>query len=111
VTVLVLNGWTTSHGALYFQTKLSKHGYDTLAPNNAAVNTVKLSKILIAKGTAASTNAYQVAGIVGVGPAAVEKLTPANDSAVPPSMTQLADLIVLVGEDISGQVPAGYTGG
>jgi cytoskeletal protein RodZ len=111
VTVLVLNGWTTPHGALYFQTKLSKHGYDTLAPNNAATNTVKLSKILIAKGTAESTNAYQVAGIVGVGPAAVEKLTPANSAAVPANMTRLADLIVLVGEDISHQVPAGYTGG
>jgi LytR cell envelope-related transcriptional attenuator len=111
VTVLVLNGWTTPHGALYFQTKLSKQGYDTLAPNNAATNTVKMSLILIAKGTAKSTNAYQVAGIVGVGPAAVQKLSSANDSAVPPSMTQLADIIVLVGEDISGQVPTGYTGG
>ena len=66
VTVLVLNGWTTAHGALYFQMKLSKQGYDTLAPNNAATNTVKLSKIYICKGTAKSTNAYQVAGIVGV---------------------------------------------
>jgi hypothetical protein len=110
VTVLVLNGWTTPHGALYFQTKLSKHGYDTLAPNNAATNTVKLSKIYICKGTAKSTNAYQVAGIVGVGPAAVVKPTPANAPAIPPSMLQLADLIVLVGQDISGQVPAGYAG-
>jgi LytR cell envelope-related transcriptional attenuator len=110
VTILVLNGWTTPHGALYFQMKLSKQGYDTLAPNNAATNTVKLSKILIAKGTAASTNAYQVAGIVGVGPAAVQKVTPENAAAVPTSMLQLADLIVLVGQDISGQVPAGYTG-
>jgi hypothetical protein len=111
VTILVLNGWTTPHGALYFQTKLSKHGYDTLAPNNAATNTVKLSEILICKGTAESTNAYQVAGIVGVGPAAVQKVTPENSTAVPAGMLQLADLIVLVGQDISGQVPAGYTGG
>jgi hypothetical protein len=110
VTVLVLNGWTTPHAALYFQTKLSKQGYDTLAPNNAATNTVKLSEILIAKGTAKSTNAYQVAGIVGVGPSQVEKLSPANDTAVPASMVSLADLIVVVGEDISHQVPAGYSG-
>jgi cytoskeletal protein RodZ len=110
VTILVLNGWTTPHGALYFQMKLSKQGYDTLAPNNAATNTVKLSKIYICKGTAKSTNAYQVAGIVGVGPAAVVHPTPENAAAVPPSMLQLADLVVLVGEDISGQVPAGYSG-
>lgn len=110
VTVLVLNGWTTPHAALYFQSKLSKQGYDTLAPNNAATNTVKLSEILIAKGTAKSTNAYQVAGIIGVGPSQVEKLSATNDSAVPPSMVSLADLIVLVGEDISHQVPAGYSG-
>ena len=110
VTILVLNGWTTPHGALYFQTKLSKHGYDTLAPNNAATNTVQLSRIYICKGTAQSTNAYQVAGIVGVGPAAVVHPTPANAAAIPPSMLQLADLVVLVGKDISGQVPAGYTG-
>jgi hypothetical protein len=109
-TVLVLNGWTTPHAALYFQSKLSKQGYDTLAPNNAATNTVKLSEILIAKGTAKSTNAYQVAGIIGVGPSQVEKLSATNDSAVPPSMVSLADLIVLVGEDISHQVPAGYSG-
>jgi LytR cell envelope-related transcriptional attenuator len=110
VTVLVLNGWTTPHGALYFQAKLSKAGYDTLAPNNAATNTVKLSMIYICKGTAKSTNAYQVAGIVGVGPAAVVHPTPQNAAAVPPSMLQVADLVVLVGQDISGQVPAGYTG-
>ncbi len=110
VTVLVLNGWTTAHGALYFQMKLSKQGYDTLAPNNAATNTVKLSKIYICKGTAKSTNAYQVAGIVGVGPAAVVHPTPENAAAVPPSLLQVADLVVLVGEDISGQVPAGYSG-
>jgi LytR cell envelope-related transcriptional attenuator len=107
----VLNGWTTPHGALYFQSKLSKAGYDTLAPNNAATDTVQLSKIYIAKGTPKSTNAYQVAGIVGVGPAAVVlKPTPENAPAIPPSMLSLADLIVLVGKDISGQVPAGYSG-
>ena len=109
VTVLVLNGWTTPHAALYFQMKLSKEGYDTLAPNNAAINTVKTSEILIAKGTAKSTNAYQVAGIVGVGPAQVETLTATNSTAVPPSMLHLADLIVVVGQDISGQVPTGYS--
>lgn len=110
VTVLVLNGWTTPHAALYFQTKLSKNGYDTLAPNNAATNTVKVTDIFIAKGTAKSTNAYQVAGIIGVGPSQVVKPTPANDAAIPPSMLSLADLIVVVGEDISHQVPAGYSG-
>jgi LytR cell envelope-related transcriptional attenuator len=110
VTVLVLNGTTTPHAALYFQTKLSKQGYDTLAPNNAATDTVKLSEIVIAKGTAKSTNAYQVAGIVGVGPSQVVEPSASNDSAIPPSMLQSADLIVLVGSDISHQVPAGYSG-
>jgi hypothetical protein len=110
VTVQVLNGTTTPHAAAYFQGKLSKQGYDTLAPNNAAVNTVKVSEIYIAKGTAASTNAYQVAGIVGVGPSQVVHLTATNSTAIPPSMLHTSDLIVLVGSDIVHQVPAGYAG-
>jgi hypothetical protein len=110
VTVLVLNGTTTPHAALYFQKKLATSGYDTLAPNNAATTTVKLAQIIIAKGGAKSTNAYQVAGIVGVGPSAVVVASPTNTSAVPPSMLHLADLIVVVGADVAGQVPAGYSG-
>ena len=110
VTILVLNGWTTPHGALYFQKKLASHGYDTLAPNNAAADTVRLSKIYITNGTPKSTNAYQVAGIVGVGPAAVVYPSPANAPAVPPSLLHVSDLVVLVGADISGQVPPGYNG-
>lgn len=110
VTVLVLNGTTTPHAALFFQSKLSKQGFDTLAPNNAAINTVQSSQIFIAKGGAASTDAYQIAGIVGVGPAAVVMPSPTNDSAIPPSMLSLADIVVVIGSDITKQVPAGYAG-
>ena len=110
VTVMVLNGWTTPHAALYFQKKLAAHGYDTLAPNNAATNTNKVSKIFITNGTAKSTNAYQIAGIVGVGPEAVVYPNATNDSAIPPAALHQADIIVLVAEDISGQVPTGYAG-
>jgi LytR cell envelope-related transcriptional attenuator len=110
VTVLVLNGWTTPHAALYFQKKLAAHSYDTLAPENAATNTNKASMIYIAHGTAKSTNAYQIAGIVGVGPAAVVYPNATNSAAIPPAMLHQADIIVLVGEDISGQVPTGYAG-
>jgi hypothetical protein len=110
VTVLVLNGWTTPHAALYFQQKLAKHGYDTLAPENAATNTNKTSYIYVANGTRQSTNAYEVAGIVGVGPSQVVVPNATNDAAIPPASLHQADLIVLVGEDISGQVPTGYSG-
>jgi hypothetical protein len=110
VTVLVLNGTTTPHAAAYFQKKLATSGYDTLAPNNAATTTVKLAQILVVKGGVNSTNAYQVAGIVGVGPSAVMMLSPTNSTDVPPSLLHTADLIVVVGADIAGQVPAGYSG-
>ena len=110
VTVLVLNGWTTPHAALYFQKKLAAHSYDTLAPENAATNTNKLSQIFIANGTAKSTNAYQIAGIVGVGPAAVVHPNATNSTAIPPASLHQADIIVLVGQDISGQVPTTYAG-
>jgi LytR cell envelope-related transcriptional attenuator len=110
VTVLVLNGWTTPHAALYFQQKLAKHGYDTLAPENAATNTNKTTYVYVANGTRQSTNAYQVAGIVGVGPAQVVVPNATNDAAIPPASLHQADLIVVVGEDISGQVPTGYAG-
>jgi hypothetical protein len=110
VTVLVLNGWTTPHAALYFQKKLAAHSYDTLAPNNAATNTNKLALIYITNGTAKSTNAYQIAGIVGVGPAAVVYPNATNSAPIPAGSLRAADIIVLIGEDISGQVPTGYAG-
>lgn len=107
VTVLVLNGGTVYHAALYFQTKLSAAGYDTLAPNNATTSTNKLSQIFVVRPTARA-NAVAIAQLIKASPSSVMVPTSANDSAVPPSMLNAADLIVVVGADISAQVPAKF---
>jgi LytR cell envelope-related transcriptional attenuator len=104
VTVLVLNGGTTLHAALYFQTELSADGYDTLAPNNATTSALKLSEIFVVKPSA-QANAAAIAGILKASPSSVLTPTAANDGAVPTSMINSADVIVVVGADISGQVP------
>lgn len=109
VTVLVLNGGTTLHGALYFVTELHGYGYDTLAPNNAASQSVKLSEILVNK-SADRANALAIAQLLKTSPSAVMTPTATNDVAVPVADRQLADVIVVVGADIQTQVPNGYTG-
>jgi hypothetical protein len=109
VTVLVLNGWTVRHAALYFQRKLSADGYDTLAPTNATTETNKNSLVFVVNPRDIA-NARAVAGLVGAPLSALRAPTPANDSTVPASMLHQADLVLVVGSDISGQVPAHYNG-
>ncbi len=109
VKVLVLNGWSTRHAALFFQKKLSGDGYDTLAPTNATTETNKVSHIFVVSPRD-SANALAIAAFLGLSPSAVVPPTPANDSAVPASMLHQADLVLVVGGDISNQVPAGYNG-
>jgi hypothetical protein len=109
VTVLVLNGWSVRHAALFFQHKLAADGYDTLAPTNATTGTNKSSQIFVVN-PGDSANALAIASLVGAPSSAVLTPTPANDSAVPASMLHQADLVLVIGGDISKQVPAGYNG-
>jgi hypothetical protein len=109
VTVLVLNGYTTRHAALYFQKKLVGLGYDTRAPADAATSTDKTSQVFVVNASDLP-NAQAVAQALGLSPSAVLTPTPANDSAIPPAYLHQADLIVVVGADISSEVPPGYKG-
>jgi hypothetical protein len=110
VKVLVLNGWTTYHAALYFETKLFDDGYNTLAPTDAATSDNKTSVLFVVK-LADEPNALALAQLIGVAPANVVTPTAANDSSVPAGdLGAKADLVLVVGEDISGQVPPKYNG-
>jgi hypothetical protein len=109
VTVLVLNGWDVYHAALYFKNRLLAAGYDTLAPTDAATSTNKVSEILV--NTASDmANGLAIASLLGVGSATVVVPTAANDAAVPAGDLRQADIVLVVGEDISAQVPKGYNG-
>lgn len=109
VRVLVLNGWTTRHAALYFQKKLSGAGYDTLAPTNATTEANRVSHIFVVS-TGDNANGLAIAAFLSLSPSAVVAPTPANDAAVPAAMLRQADLVLVVGGDISSQVPANYNG-
>jgi hypothetical protein len=109
VTVLVLNGWTTEHAALYFQKKLAGDGYDTLAPNNALDETSTTTSVFVV-APSDSTTGTAIAELLGLPSSAVVVPSATNDSAIPASLLHQADIIVVVGADISKQVPVGYTG-
>lgn len=109
VTVLVLNGWSTSHAALYFKNALAAHGYDTRAPSNALSETNKTSELFVTQ-PAFRDNALGIAALLHLPASAVVAPDQQNDAAVPAADLTGADLVLLVGEDISGQVPSGYKG-
>lgn len=109
VTVLVLNGWTTYHAALYFQHQLAAKGYDTRAPNNALSSTNHSSQVFYTS-PAYRANALAIAAALSLPSTAVVAPTAANDAAVPAADLSGADIILLVGGDISGRVPVGYNG-
>jgi len=111
VTVLVLNGWTTRHAALYFQKKLAADGYDTLAPNNALDDTNSTTSVFVVT-PADSATGTAIAELLGLSHplSAVEVPSANNDSAIPATVLHQAAIIVVVGGDISKQVPVGYNG-
>jgi hypothetical protein len=111
VTVLVLNGWTTRHAALYFQKKLAGDGYDTLAPSNALDETNTTTSVFVVAPSDSATGTA-IAELLGVSNpvSAVVAPTATNDSAISATLLHQADIIVVVGGDISKQVPAGYIG-
>jgi hypothetical protein len=109
VTVLVLNGWTTRHAALYFQKKLAGDDYDTLAPNNALDETNTTTSVFVVS-PADSATGTAIAELLGLSSSAVVTPSATNDSAIPATLLHQADIVVVVGGDISKQVPVGYNG-
>jgi len=109
VTVLVLNGWTTRHAALYFQKKLAGDGYDTLAPNNALNETNATTSVFVVAPSDTATGTA-IAELLGLTSSAVVTPSATNDSAIPTTLLHQADIVVVVGGDISKQVPVGYNG-
>ncbi len=109
VTVLVLNGWTTRHAALYFQKKLAGDGYDTLAPNNALNETNATTSVFVVAPSDTATGTA-IAELLGLSSSAVVTPSPTNDSAIPTTLLHQADIVVVVGGDVSKQVPVGYNG-
>lgn len=108
VTLLVLNGWTKEHAALYFETELNGFGYDTLAPTDAATDTNKHSALFVVH-SAYESNALAIAESLGLSPSVVVAPKASNDSAIPAGDLSKADLVFVVGQDISGRVPPGYS--
>jgi len=110
VRVLVLNGYTKYHAALYYKNKLAALGYDTLAPMDAITSTNMTSTIFVITPSDRANALALARSPLGLPASDVVAPTLANDSAVPTARLHLADLILLVGADISSRVPAGYNG-
>ncbi|HTW10790.1 MAG TPA: hypothetical protein VME46_25040 [Acidimicrobiales bacterium] len=109
VLVLVLNGWTTYHAALYFKNQLSFYDYDLKVPEDAETDTNTRSLVFYTHAQY-EPSATQIAKDLHLSPSAVVAPSPTNDGALTVSYIDSADVILLVGEDISGRVPSGYKG-
>jgi hypothetical protein len=109
VTVAVLNGYTTAHGALFFQKQLAAKGYDTRAPANALTDTNKTSLVFYTS-PAYRANALAIAADLSLSASSVVAPTTANDTMVPAYYLSGTDIILMIGADISTRVPANYTG-
>lgn len=107
VLVLVLNGWTTEHAALFYKNQLAPVGYDLRAPADAATDDNTVSEVFYTHPQYEAV-AASIAARLGLLPSRVLAPIPADDSALTTADIAAADVIVLVGEDISGKVPVGY---
>ena len=109
VVVLVLNGWTTEHAALFFKNRLATFGYDLRSPIDAATSDNKTSSVFYVHARY-EPSALAIAGELSIPSADVVAPASTNDSALTTTDINSADVIVLVGENISGKVPVGYKG-
>lgn len=103
VKVLVVNGGTVNGAAAYFTNKLKADGWTTLTPTN--VTPVSASAVYYATGQQAS--AGTVASDVGLSASAVH---PVATAPTVPGATG-ADVILVVGPDLSSQVSSGSSTG
>ncbi|HMK97571.1 MAG TPA: LytR C-terminal domain-containing protein [Acidimicrobiales bacterium] len=109
VLVRVLNGWTTRHAALYFKNQLATFGYDLGVPIDAATSDNKISQVFYLHPQYLAS-ALAIASELGIAASSVLAPTTANSSALTAADEASTDVIVVVGEDISGKVPVGYNG-
>lgn len=107
--VLVLNGWSTRHAALYYKNRLAPYGFDLLTPIDAATADNKQSLVFYEHSQYQAV-ALTIAQDLSIPTANVVAPSSTNDSALTETDQAAADVIVLVGEDISGKVPTGYNG-
>jgi hypothetical protein len=109
VVVLVLNGWTTRHAALFFMKRLVTFGYDLRVPIDAATADNQVSMVFYVHAQY-EPSALAIAGDLDIALSDVVAPSSTNDSALTTADTDSADVIVLVGGNISGRVPVGYNG-
>jgi LytR cell envelope-related transcriptional attenuator len=104
VSLVVINGTTTSGAAGYFTTKLNNAGYHTGSPLDATATTVT-STLVIVSPTGTRAGGEAVAAALGLANSAVKVGAPAS-APLPAGVLTGSDVVVLVGTDISGQTPS-----
>ena len=97
VKVLVANGSSTTGAAGFFTTKLSSAGWGTLTATDTSTP-VSGSAVYYASGQQGPATA--IAASLGLKPSVVQPLT----TSVPVSGTTGADVVVVIGPDLSSQV-------
>jgi hypothetical protein len=105
----VLNGYTKYHAALFYQKKLAALGYNTPVGTDAISDTNLTSEIFVVVN-ADLPNAEAIAQYLGLPPSAIVSPTSANDQMVPAAVLRGSDIVLLVGADLSKQVPPKYNG-
>ena len=101
--MLVANGSSTTGAAGFFTTKLSANGWGTLTATDTSTP-VSGSAVYYASGQQGPATA--IAASLGLKPSVVQPLT----TSVPVSGTTGADVVVVVGPDLSSQVTTTTTG-
>ncbi|HEX3947552.1 MAG TPA: LytR C-terminal domain-containing protein [Acidimicrobiales bacterium] len=97
VKVMVANGSSTTGAAGFFTTKLGSAGWGTLTATDTSTP-VSASAVYYAAGQQAPATA--IAGTLGLKPSVVQPLT----TSVPVTGTTGADVVVVIGPDLSSQV-------
>jgi hypothetical protein len=101
VKVLVANGGTVNGAAAFFTTKLDADGWTTLTPGNATP--VTASAVYYATGQ--QLPAQKIASSLGLASSAVKPLA----TATPVQGITGADVVLVVGPDLSSQVTSTTT--
>jgi hypothetical protein len=106
--VVVLNGTSTPGAAGYFTTKLRNAGYSTLTPLDASSSTVT-STLVVVTETGTTAGGEAVAHELGLSSAAVTLTTAQSSDPIPSGALSEANIVVLIGSDISSQAQGGTT--
>ncbi|HVX23047.1 MAG TPA: LytR C-terminal domain-containing protein [Acidimicrobiales bacterium] len=104
VKVLVANGSPTTGAAGYFTSKVTSAGWGTLPATDASSSSISTSAVYYASGQQAAATA--IAALLGLKPSAVQPLS----TSVPVTGTTGADVVVVIGSDLSSQATTTTTG-